>query len=262
MISEIKSPIGKLKVSSPDLDKSITPDLQKGYYEPVVQSLIYQFIKQEMWCLDLGANFGQHTALMGKIAEKVYAVEASPDNFKQLEDTICLNGLSNVITCNVGISDKEGTIRFSYNPENAGCSFFSETFSQKDETTTLIPCSTLDKLFPGVKIDFVKMDIEGSELKALNGGEEFFKKVSYLLVELNSYTLQNFNNAKVTDVVKKIKSLGFTDGCYYNSNIGGFAHMNIDQIGILLTGAEQNNQPIFVDMLFYKEEKKSSLILS
>ena len=61
--SSIKSPVGRLLIVSPRSDKSITHNLAAGMYEPIVQNLIATYIKPESVCLDLGANFGQHTAL-------------------------------------------------------------------------------------------------------------------------------------------------------------------------------------------------------
>ena len=47
---------------------------------------------------------------------------------------------------------------------------------------------------------FLKIDTEGSDLQVLKGGENFLKKVNYVLIEVKKFNL--YNNCKKKDILK------------------------------------------------------------
>ncbi|EMH80465.1 methyltransferase, FkbM family [alpha proteobacterium HIMB114] len=47
---------------------------------------------------------------------------------------------------------------------------------------------------------FLKIDTEGSDLQVLKGGENFLKKVNYVLIEVKKFNL--YNNCKKEDILK------------------------------------------------------------
>ena len=79
----------------------------------------------------------------------------------------------------VGLWDKSGEIEFWENTTQSSASRVKGTKDnaeiKKNEKAVIIKTSTIDEIkqtYNIPKIDFIKMDIEGSELKALKGGEK------------------------------------------------------------------------------------------
>ena len=66
----------------------------------------------------------------------------------------------------------------------------------------LIPCDAIDNLFAGKTVDFIKMDIEGAEKKALLGARETIKKYKPLLVVCIYHRQEDFFEIPFT--IKKI----------------------------------------------------------
>jgi FkbM family methyltransferase len=141
-------------------------------------------IKEDDIVIDAGAYPGEFTVYAARKGSKVIALEPDDDNAADLEDNLDLNDVENVVVRSEGLSDNIGEIRMT------GEKFTSE-INQKGEK--LVDITTLDSLVAELeleKLDFVKMDIEGAEIMALDGGEEtmarfspFFSIASYHQVD-------------------------------------------------------------------------------
>lgn len=114
--------------------------------------------------LDVGANIGVYTLLAAKRGARVFAVEGDPKNAARLRHHIEINGFGDRVTViEAAVADRSGTVTMYRNPINCGG---SNCFEGQDPVA--VPCRTIDSLdLPPV--DVCKMDIEGSELAALEG---------------------------------------------------------------------------------------------
>jgi FkbM family methyltransferase len=114
--------------------------------------------------LDVGANIGIYTLLAAKRGAHVYAIEADPVNAARLRHHVELNRFTERVTIfEMAATDHAATLPFFRNPVNSGG---SNLF--KGEPAGVIEGRTLDSLeLP--PIDICKMDIEGSEVMALQG---------------------------------------------------------------------------------------------
>ncbi|MBQ8108193.1 MAG: FkbM family methyltransferase [Ruminococcus sp.] len=92
---------------------------------------------------------------------KIYAFEADERNTEKMQEN--LSGYDNVNIVAKGVWDTVGELRFS----NAGT-----TNSAIGEGETVIAVTTIDDTVGDDRVTFIKMDIEGSELKALQGAEK------------------------------------------------------------------------------------------
>lgn len=215
MISQITSPENiKFTIEYPDSDKSVGNQLRNGVYESHIQNFIEKFVQPKHTCLDIGANFGQHTILMAKLCQNVHSVEAGKENYSYLVKNVEHNQLKNVQTYECGIWDKPCMMNFSYKQSNAACSFFStEGLRQDDDEQIEVEMKTIDDLFLDLpRIDLIKIDIEGSELFGINGGTKTLQKHKpVLIVELNNYTSTNFMKINIMEVVDRLNRLGFVN---------------------------------------------------
>lgn len=151
-----------------------------GSYEPHMQKLIAEEVKSGAVFYDIGANVGFYSLLASTIvkAGKVYAFEPLPANVAYLHKHLALNAVQNVEVLEVAICDQ------------AGSSFF-----ESEETGAMgrlraggslrVATATVDALLQEQRIappNFIKMDIEGAEFKALVGAAGCFQTYKPTLV--------------------------------------------------------------------------------
>lgn len=123
--------------------------------------------------VDAGAYTGDSVKLWLKsyrnIISKIYAFEPDEDNFMKLTGNIEVYGVSDIsLLFNVGLSNKRRTLRFS-------CGHDASNINSDGDV--LVPVVPLDEMIEHVDGKLcIKMDIEGSELYALEGAKETIKK--------------------------------------------------------------------------------------
>ena len=144
-----------------------------GVMEPSQTDLMKKIVKPGMNVFDLGANFGWFTLVLSKLvgnSGRVYSFEADPSLIEIFAENVKLNNFSNVSIQSLAVSDKTGISKFSINKSY-------DTRSRLDpislsENTIDVKTISLDEFCLKEnlkKVDFIKMDIEGSEPKALEG---------------------------------------------------------------------------------------------
>jgi FkbM family methyltransferase len=116
----------------------------------------------------------------------------------------------------IALSDKEGFADLyveKINPTATGASLYKENtewYAEGKYETIRTPTATLDSrnYFNGEPIDLIKMDVQGSELDILKGGEKTMKNTSYALLEL-SLVQYNQGAPLIGEVVDKMIEYGF-----------------------------------------------------
>jgi FkbM family methyltransferase len=123
--------------------------------------------------LDVGANSGQHSLFMSKYSKVVHAVEPYEPVLRRLREMIEINRIENIVVHPVGLGDKPGKVSFyEPPPDNLGTGSFVDGFKTDNKYLTELPIVTGDSLFAAkepIRIDIIKMDIEGYEALALRG---------------------------------------------------------------------------------------------
>ena len=101
---------------------------------------------------------------------RVIVFEPDTENCRKLEANIRLNGLTNVIVVNKALWSEDKTLKFN-NKHTAGASFFFNASPHVVEIPAVSIDNELERL--GIsKVDFIKMDIEGSEIRAIEGAKK------------------------------------------------------------------------------------------
>lgn len=128
--------------------------------------------------VDIGANNGLYTLVASKAVDlggKVLAIEASSTNFERLIKNINLNNSSNIIACNIAISDREEKLKlYSVNEENRGF----KSFVCKHGNSTDVNCYTLLDVLRKhnlLNVYGMKIDVEGFEYRIL---KKYFSDIS------------------------------------------------------------------------------------
>lgn len=125
--------------------------------------------------VDVGSFDGKTSAMFARWAgeyKKIYVMEPEPDNrVKCVEVLKMLGGKYDVLP--FGAWDKAEKLSFSAGLN--GSSHVIESKSEHDENKIIISVNKIDDLIRE-KVSFIKMDVEGAELKALFGAENLIKK--------------------------------------------------------------------------------------
>ena len=125
--------------------------------------------------LDCGANVGVtvHEELAAG-AKTVVAIEPAPENLECLRRNYPSEIASGrVIIVPKGVWDKEDFLTLRVDPKNSAADTFVIQLKNANELEK-IPLTTIDKLVSDLKlerVDYIKMDIEGAEPKALAGAK-------------------------------------------------------------------------------------------
>jgi len=145
-------------------------EMVREKYEPETVALYYKIFKSGMVVVDIGAHIGYYTKIFSKLvggSGHVYAFEADPNNFVLLQKNT--SRLNNVTIKEIAISDHVGEITF-YQTKKTGCN--STVPVEKWQNKIAILATDLDTTLVNknvVKVDLIKMDIEGGEPVAIRG---------------------------------------------------------------------------------------------
>lgn len=184
--------------------------LTKGFWEIQITECIAKNINHGMTVIDLGASYGYYSVLMagliGNQAGTVYSIEANPVVFKMLTNSIGINSLGNKVQpINVAVIDRggQGAMQFNYRKESTmnGHLDICKKQSDKEESIT-VTTNSLDNLIPpGTQVDFIKVDIEGSEHLFWKGSKRIRSESPSLKI------LLEFNAKRYSDAEKFVKSI-------------------------------------------------------
>jgi FkbM family methyltransferase len=190
---------------TPSTDLSITPQLVlTGAMELPLTKYIFNFVKQGNMVVDIGANIGYFTVLLGLLIRpsgKVYAYEANPYIFKYLTDNISINYLHDcVFAKHKAVYSKNTHLTFYAAKRYMGNSSIHEHdaeyfkyYADDIEKTEVDGISLDEELACEQQIDLLKIDIEGGEFHAFSGFKTLLKNniIKTIVFELNPEMLKD-----------------------------------------------------------------------
>ena len=149
-----------------------------GIHEEFETELVKKEIKPGDVVLDIGANIGYYTLIFAKLVGengRVFAFEPDPTNFALLKRNVEINGYKNVVLIQKAVSNKSGKLRLYLSENNKGD---HRIYNSHDGRKFIdIESVKLDDYFNhNVKIDFIKMDIQGAEGGAIQGMSKLLEK--------------------------------------------------------------------------------------
>ena len=173
--------------------------LNKCYFgDETILSVIKKISDQKKtFLLDCGSNYGFYSFYLASLSvgNQVLAFEASPKTLASFKANLDLNNFKNINFRNVAISEISGKLVSFYESHNdwessATHNKFKNTKIVTIETTT-IDQELLKKDLNNFVV-IIKLDIEGNEFNAIQGGKDTILKYEPLItIELSIY---NFNN--------------------------------------------------------------------
>lgn len=160
------------------------------YYENEVTNYIIKNFKEGMSFLDVGANIGYFTLLAASLSETgtVWSIEANPKVYAELQRNIEINSLKNVKSFNIAAGNKKSVVKMDQKSGlySHGTIMYEKTAHLLDKGDIDVEMERLDNIV-NTDVDFIKMDIEGSEGIALRGMSNLFSNRIWhnLIVEFN-----------------------------------------------------------------------------
>lgn len=120
--------------------------------------------------IDIGANVGNHALRIGLMGGRVVAFEPNPQAMLLLQQKIRVNPNVNVLAVRRGLSDRQGQLLLSLpNHCNLGTASFEKKVGTRSIDVDICRGDEADEIKALSRLDFVKIDVEGHELKVLAG---------------------------------------------------------------------------------------------
>ncbi len=177
---------------------------QEDWFEDEIKFL-RRLLQPGQKIIDIGANYGVYTLSMAKTVGatgSIWSFEPASSTASFLAAGIEANDFKQIVLEQSALSSACGEAKLSLNNNSELNSLVHEDSSS--EATETVPLVTLDDCmnrYDWQEIEFVKIDAEGEETNILQGGQQFFAKLSPLVqyeikagVEVHLELVQSFTN--------------------------------------------------------------------
>ena len=147
--------------------------MQRGLFERTEVTWLKSELSRAEIFVDIGANIGYFSCLARTLRKRVLAVEPMPYNVQHLLRNVHINDGPVAEIHPVALADRVGVLKL-HGASSTGASLVPDWAGASSRFARLVPVTTLDNLLCG-RFDemqlVVKMDVEGSEFKALTGAQ-------------------------------------------------------------------------------------------
>jgi len=175
-VKEVNCNFYKLVIKPFSLEDII---MSMGLWEREIKKILR--VEDGQVFIDVGAHIGTYTIPIAKQVGskgKVIAFEPHPKSSEMLERSIKINHLENVTLIKKPVTDQKKKVKFgiSNQPTISSIYFNKDTkYKIELEGIDLDSCVNEIKL---TRLDWIKIDAEGSEIDVLNGARQILKKYS------------------------------------------------------------------------------------
>ena len=194
----------------PSSDDPITKAILDGFYpDKRMWELVNAALPPGGVMLDLGGHIGYLSLAAAVSGRRVVTVEASPRNAALIAESVRENGLGERMTLiHAAVSDEAGTLEF-----RSDGPWGQVAVGPTSITTVSVSARTGAEILASLDIahvDLIKMDVEGSEVRALTGLSDLLSRPDSppVLYEANQETLEVFG-AKATDLFAMMEGFGY-----------------------------------------------------
>lgn len=200
-----------------------------GDYDTALIRNLKSLFKKDDVVFDIGANVGYYTIAFGRSLYpngKVFAFEPVAGNFTCLKNNVELNNMQSICSIyKIALGEEGGTIKMSLETKGSTNAYLvkGEFVAQKQVYTENVSIYRLDDWANDNnvnKCDFIKIDVEGSEVFFLKGAEQFIKKHKPIIFgEFNSWFLQKYG-LSFMDAWKILEPIGYR--CFKQDRVATF----------------------------------------
>jgi FkbM family methyltransferase len=184
----LQSP-GPLKVRFGDLEVLVRPHSEDlaiitGNHEPGVLEWFHPHRGELV--VDAGAHIGSYSLRAALRGAQVIAFEPNPDTYRILLQNIELNHLDGIEPRCAALGSAAGTAEMVIPAVYLGRASIGRRL--KGESTTVVPVARLDDELRANRhrpIDWLKIDVEGSEVDLLRGASEVLARTRRVILEVD-----------------------------------------------------------------------------
>jgi FkbM family methyltransferase len=194
----------------PDSEDQLVQSLIRNGYPSEPGALLMQtLLGPGDVMIDLGAHVGTFALAAAARGCRVVAIDADPAHIRSLQASVARNQFRNVTVVHAAASDRTGSINFVPN------GIWGHVRSNGSEASYVeVPATPVGKLLDELGIDrvaFIKMDIEGSELQAVEGMLPVLTDddAPAILFESNAPVLREVSGVAYQDLHARLEELGF-----------------------------------------------------
>jgi len=192
-------------------DNSFEWHINNGMSQPyggteldIVNAFIAKHPTRNRTYIDVGTHIGTTLLPYSRIFKRAYGYEPNNENFFLAQQNIELNKATNCIVKHYAVSDQQTFGKTMKHGSNSGCFIFVQDISSNTQSIRLDDEGIVD-------VDFIKLDIEGGELFALNGAIDLIHTYKPLIqIEINGLSEKYFNVYERT-VRSFLSELGYTN---------------------------------------------------
>ena len=210
---------GDLKAQTPDGllfvgdvgDREYLLAIQAGSWEPLNLRLFLGALRPGMAVLDVGSHIGYFSVKAGSVvgpSGRVFAFEANPTSARLLRENVAMNGLDDVVSIHevVAASDNQ-LVKFALTPGNRMSS--SQFVEHEGSSFVEVGAVALDDVIPAdVAVSAAKIDVEGSEVRVLNGMPRILSQLETLCIECHAGFLKAAGSS-ADELLARLSEAGF-----------------------------------------------------
>ncbi len=191
---------------------------ETGFYEPSCSQVLLKELRPGMNVIDAGANIGYYSVLFSQAVGEtgtVFAFEPDIRCMSLLRHNIAQNHCRNIQVIERCLSDRDGSVSFYISGHTAMSSLTQENvLAARQVTSASTTIDTIMKEKGNPHIDLIKMDIQGAELRCLQGAADTLQRNPdiRLLIEFWPEGLKRAGTNPV-DLLRFLTDRGFSIRC-------------------------------------------------
>lgn len=186
-----------LEVVVPASTDLITPYVlreQEDWFEDEIR-FVRAWMRPGMHVVDVGANYGLYTLSMSKrigASGRLWAYEPAPSTAAYLKRSLQVNDFGQVTVVEKGLSDRAGTATFHVS-DNSELNSLQPVAGARSTTIELTTLDAAARAHQWSRLDFLKLDAEGEEVRILQGATAVLEDLRPLVMyELKHGSTSNF----------------------------------------------------------------------
>ena len=173
------------------------PRYTNTIHEPKATELLARVARDAENIIDVGANLGWFTCVAATLSEgTVHAFELDRENLRRFHSNVALNGLQNVRTNHVAVTDSEGQVSYWKEAGSAGVEFSFTEDRDDGQKQIWVEATTLDRYTKNhcKSVDLIKVDADGAEQNILEGGQRTIRQfLPHIILEVHPPRLEASN---------------------------------------------------------------------
>lgn len=159
------------------------------------------------YIIDAGAHIGLSTLYFKQLfpGSEILAIEPNPGSFQLLEKNIFENQITGVTTIQAALSEQTGQEQLFLDETNeqwhSTASFHKGSWVGSQKTTSITVSTHTLSEFVTKPVDFLKLDIEGSEQKVLFEAKNSLHLIKEMHIEFHTHATQSLK--KLLDLLEQ-----------------------------------------------------------